>query len=183
MKKKIVAVALTLALVMGMSTIAFAADNTHDSVPSSEVIGVEGLYSGTGTVEDVYSVKIEWGEMLFTYTTSGDKTWDPTDHSYNVDDTDKWVASGNEVTVTNHSNRPVKVAFSFKKFTDRYLGKYTGSMDVTEHTLKAGAEGEFDAADKVTSKLTLDGQLNVVENTQTKLGEITVSLSSVTAEP
>ena len=39
------------------------------------------------------------------------------------------------------------------------------------------------AADKVTSKLTLDGQLNVVENTQTKLGEITVSLSSVTAEP
>lgn len=100
--------------------------STHTTVPSTETIGVNGSYSGTGTASDVYSVKIEWGEMSFTYKTTGDKTWDPETHTYNVADDDGWEAVGNEVKVTNHSNVPVNVAFAFTKDEIPYKGEYTG---------------------------------------------------------
>lgn len=121
--------------------------------------------------------------MTFTYETTGDKTWVPETHTYNFTDGDGWKATGNDVTVTNHSNAPVNVAFSFTKNTTPYKGEYTGSMSVTERQLAAGVENKPDEADSVTSTLTLTGGLNRSVSSSTKLGEITVSLTEVTAEP
>lgn len=181
--KRFAAAVLALVMALSLTTVAFAGSNTHETMPGSETIGVNGAYSGTGTFADVYSVKIEWGEMSFTYQTTGDKNWDPTTHTYNVTDGDGWQATGNEVTVTNHSNRPVNVEFSFEKDTETYKGTYTGAMSVTSKQLAAGVENKPGEAASVTSKLTLSGTLNAVETTSTKLGKITVSLSAVTQEP
>lgn len=180
--KRFAAAVLALVMALSLTTVAFAGSNTHETIPGSETIGVTGAYSGDGT-KDVYSVKIEWGEMSFTYKTTGDKTWNPTDHTYNFTEGDGWHATGNEVTVTNHSNVPVNVAFSFTKDTKTYKGEYNGAMSVTSEQLAAGVENKPDDADSVTSALMLSGTLNAVETESTKLGEITVSLSAVTQEP
>lgn len=181
--KRFAAAVLALVMALSLTTVAFAGSNTHTTMPGSETIGVSGAYSGTGTFEGVYSVKIEWGEMSFTYQTTGDKTWDPETHTYGLTEGDGWVINGNEVTVTNHSNRPVDVKFSFTKDTTTYKGEYTGKMSVESKQLDAGVENKPDEADSVTSALTLEGTLNAVETTSTKLGDITVSLSAVTQEP
>lgn len=181
--KRFAAAVLALVMALSLTTVAFAGSTTHTTMPGSETIGVNGAYSGTGTFADVYSVKIEWGEMSFTYKTTGDKTWDPTDHTYNFTEGDGWVSSGNEVKVTNHSNRPVNVEFRFTKDTTIYKGEYTGAMSVQSKQLAAGVENKPNEAESVTSKLTLSGKLNAVETTSTKLGDITVSLSAVTQEP
>lgn len=181
--KKFAAAVLALVMALSLTTVAFAGSNTHTTMPGSETIGVNGAYSGTGTFADVYSVKIEWGEMSFTYKTTGDKTWDPTNHTYNFTEGDGWEATGNEVKVTNHSNRPVNVAFNFATDTMTYKGEYTGAMSVQSKQLAAGVENKPNEADSVTSALTLEGTLNATVGAGTKLGEITVSLSAVTQEP
>ena len=85
--KRFAAAVLALVMALSLTTVAFATEmahnNTHDTVPSSETIGVTGAYSGDGT-KDVYSVKVEWGEMSFTYKTTGEKTWDPATHTYDL---------------------------------------------------------------------------------------------------
>lgn len=182
--KRFAAAVLALVMALSLTAVAFAeaGSNTHTSMPGSDTIGVTGAYSGDST-KDVYSVKVEWGEMSFTYKTTGEKNWDPVTHTYNVAEGDGWQATGNKVTVTNHSNRPVNVEFSFEKDTKTYKGGYTGAMSVTSKQLTAGVENKPNEADSVTSELTLSGTLNAVETTSTKLGEITVSLSVVTQEP
>lgn len=180
--KKFAAAVLALVMALSLTTVAFAGTNTHTSMPGSDTIGVTGAYSGAGT-KDVYSVKVEWGEMSFTYKTTGEKTWNPVTHTYDVAEGDGWEATGNKVKVTNHSNRPVNVAFSFTKDATTYKGEYNGAMSVTSEQLAAGVENKPDEAASVTSTLTLSGTLNAVETTSTKLGEITVSLSAVTQEP
>ena len=42
--------------------------------------------------------------MEFTYTVSGTKTWNPATHAYATIIQPAWSASGNTITVTNHSN-------------------------------------------------------------------------------
>ncbi len=185
--KRFAAVVLALVMALSLTTMAFATEPTAggnvttEEVPGSKTIDVMGSYHGTGTAADVYSVKIEWGAMLFTYETSGNKKWNPEEHTYNVDADDKWVAEGNTVTVTNHSNVPVDVAFSFTEAAG--MGAYQGTMDVTEKKLAAGVENEPENADKVTSTLTLGGPLNRTVTEKSTLGTITVTLSVVTVEP
>lgn len=184
--KRFAAAVLALVMALSLTTMAFATEPTTKEEtltnPGNKEIAVEGLYEGSGIAANVYSVKIEWGAMLFTYKTSGNKTWDPESHTYDVDQSaDHWEAVGNTVTVTNHSNVPVNVAFSFTKAAG--MGAYQGTMDVTEKKLAAGVENEPENADKVTSKLTLGGTLNRTVTTKSTLGTITVALSAVTVEP
>ena len=182
--RKIFAAVLALALAMGLSTTAFAASpSTHTTVPSTETIGVNGSYSGTGTASDVYSVKIEWGEMSFTYKTTGDKTWDPETHTYNVADDDGWEAVGNEVKVTNHSNVDVKATFTYAPESGNTLtGAFTYDNGKTADStgavsLAAGVEGQVSAADYVTAALKLSGTPSSTMTDFTKVGTITVKIT------
>lgn len=181
--KRFAAAVLALVMALSLTTMAFATAGgtvTMEDVPGTKTIDVMGSYHGTGTAAEVYSVKIEWGAMLFTYETTGNKEWNPETHTYNVDGDDEWVAEGNTVTVTNHSNVPVNVAFSFTEAAG--MGAYQGTMSVEKQQLAAGVENEPENADKVTSTLTLGGTLNRTVTEKSTLGTITVALSAVTPE-
>ena len=181
--KSIFAFVLALVLAMSLSVTAFAAAGNDTIKLGDKSFDVEGSYSGDTAVTAVYSVDVKWGEMVCTYKTSGDKTWNPEDHTYSVDERDGWEYKGNDVVVTNHSNVPVNVAFSFAKNNAADRGTYQGKMSVENKQLAAGLENHPETAATVTSLLTFTGKLNVVETTQDKLGTITVTVSAVTVEP
>lgn len=184
--KRFAAAVLALIMALSLTTMAFATETTPEERKATltepgakRIIDVMGSYDGTGEVVDVYSVNVEWGAMVFTYKTDGKKTWDPENHTYDVDGTSKWVANGDTVKVTNHSNVPVKVDFSFKKDTSADRGTYDGNMSVDTKTLNAGEENKPAAADYIESKLVMNGSLNVNVTTEVVLGTITVTLSAV----
>ena len=109
--KKFVFILLTLALVLVMSTTAFA--ETIENNPGSQDIDVSAKYVDSVSAPTKYSVDVTWGAMEFTYTVSGTKTWDPETHTYTTSTQPTWTASGNTITVTNHSNTDITASFTF----------------------------------------------------------------------
>lgn len=168
--KKITALILSLVMVLSLTTTAFAATLGN---PGNQDIDVKAKYQSSATTATVYSVDVAWGAMEFTYTESGTRIWDPADHSY-TDTTTAWTASGNTVTVTNHSNAPVTASFAFAPLTDYEV---TGSFDVATQSLAAGVEGDYAGAAKVVSTLTLASALSDTVTDFTKVGTITVTIA------
>lgn len=181
--KKILATVLALVMAVGMSVTAFADDTTigGDTLTNPNPIEVNGKY-GDAAPATVYSVKIEWGAMQFTYSTGNSAKWNPETHTYDVTtESVGWTNVGNEVTVTNHSNAVVGVAFAFAPIANASdLGTYTGKITVENDKtqLAAAVEGSsLDSADSVKAALTFDGNLKADTTDFTKLGELTITLS------
>ena len=170
--KKILSLVLALALVMSLSVTAFAA--TNDGTENTS-IDVNALYSDGVSTPEVISVNVEWGAMSFTYSVNGTKQWDATKHEYTTDSDATWTASGNTVTVTNHSNVAVKAELSFA--ADAAYNTVTGSFDKAELLLDSGDGLTYANADKETAKLTLAGTLANTVTTSTKVGTITVKIT------
>lgn len=162
-------------LILAVPVTAFAAEETITSENGSQSIDVQAKYTNGTTTPDVYSVDVTWGAMQFTYSASGTKEWDPSTHQYTDNTTTGWSASGNTVTVTNHSNKDVDVTFAYAK-TSGFDG-VSGAFSVESDTLAAGAEGNVGGADSVSTELTLSGTLASTVTEFTKVGSITVSLS------
>ena len=118
---------------------------------------------------------VTWGKMEFTYSVGGTRTWNPATHLYDENVTAGWTEDGNGITVVNHSNKSVNVAFSYEAAHD-YSG-IIGTFSTTSDTLFAGSVGDPDGADKVTTNLTLSGALASSVTEFTKVGTITVTLS------
>lgn len=169
--KKIAALILAIAMLMAMSTTAFAATITG----GDQTIDVEAKYQDNTSSAPVYSVDITWGAMQFTYTESGSMTWNPGNHTYTDSTTAGWTATGNTVTVVNHSNASITASLAFDAF-DAY-NTVTGAFDIASKTLKAGEVDGYDTADKVTATLTLDGTLAETVTKFTKIGKITVTIA------
>ena len=168
--KKILALILALSLVMSLNISAFAATVGI----GDQNIDVEGKYQDNTAVPTVYSVDITWGAMQFTYTESGAMNWNPANHTYSDNTSTGWIANGNTVTVTNHSNAAVTTSFAFSALAD--YSTVTGSFDLTSEILEAGVEGAYADADKVTTTLTLVGSLANTVTDYTKIGTITVRI-------
>lgn len=188
--KKLSAVVLALAMAMSLCTTAFATEPTitFNNLPDSHTIDVTGAVAGDVDTSAKYSVKIEWGEMKFTYTVSDKVSWNPEEHTYSTSDGNygSWVCAtadgtglaGNEVKVTNHSNAAVTVDLKFDKAAD-VIGTYSGSFDITNKTLAAGVENKPLEADNFTAELALTGVLSATYNGNTpKLGTITVTVTA-----
>ena len=181
--KKILAVVLALVMAICMSVTAFASDETvgGETLTDPNPIEVTGKY-GDAAPATVYSVNIEWGAMQFTYSTGNSAKWDPQTHTYTVTaESAGWTNNGNEVTVTNHSNAAVGVAFTFAPIANASdLGTYTGkiAVDNNKTQLAAAVEGtSFDSADSVKATLTFSGSLKATATNFAKLGDITITLS------
>lgn len=145
------------------------------ALPGSKDSDVKAKYVAGEESDIVYSVDVEWGAMEFTYTAASEGTWDPDTHTYKDIVDAKWTENGNTVKVTNHSNAPVDVDFSYSKATG--FEDLTGLLSVTSDTLDAGVENDYDNADSVTSALTLSGDLASTATTLTKVGTVTVTLT------
>lgn len=170
--KKFITTTLALALALSMSVSAFAAET---NTGGDTTINVEARYAGSSTTVDVVSVDIEWGAMQFTYSESGSRTWNPYNHSYTTSSEAGWSASGNTVTVTNHSNVDVAVGFRYEADT---VTTATGNFDITSKTLTAGVEGKYAEADSVTAALTLTGTVPSTQTEFGKVGTVTVSIDT-----
>ena len=114
--------------------------------------------------------------MEFTYSVGGSHVWNPTDHTFTDNTTAGWTASGNTVTVTNHSNVAIKAELS--STADAAYSDITGSFGEDATLLLATAVGTTkDAATSDTADLTLSGVLASSVTTTTKVGTITVKIS------
>ena len=78
------------------------------------------------------------------------------------------------VTVTNHSNRAVKVTFEYESVHG--FDGIKGTFSVASDTLSAGVEGNVSGADSVSTTLKLSGSLASDIAKFTKVGSVTVSL-------
>lgn len=176
--KKFFTAILTLAMVMAMSTTAFAAEGTGTvaSDNGTQNIDVSAKYESGVTTPDVVSVDVAWGAMEFTYSVGGTKDWDATKHEYVTNTTASWAASGNTVTVTNHSNVAVKADFAFA--ADTAYNTVTGSFDKASIDLPSAEGKELnDTTLTGTTTLTLGGTLADTVTALTKVGTITVTIS------
>lgn len=171
MKKKVL-FTLMAAMLVTAAVPVFAAENTTGKGEQS--IEVQGKYQDRTTSDTVYSVDISWEQMEFTYAESGTKTWNPKDHTYVDHTTAGWEANGNKISVINHSNADVNVAFDFSAVKD--FAGVEGTFDVTSRTLKAGVLNEYENADRVDSVLSLTGSLEKNVTEFTKVGEVTITI-------
>lgn len=170
--KKIVALILTLALAFALATVpAFAA------TIQSESHEVTATYLAGDSSNPVYSVNLAWGAMDFTYT---DGAWNPNTHSYDTSDA-SWSATGNTVTVTNHSNAAVTATLAYNA-EPNYKG-ITGLFKENSETANDGvlklatAVGTaVENAPAQTAALSLSGVLNSKTPAGTTIGTVTVTL-------
>ena len=174
MKKLLNITALTLALALSMSLNSLAASvNTSGG---KQDIDVNAKYVDGVDTPTVYKVDVSWGAMEFTYSVNGTKNWDPDNHQYTINTNGGWAASGNKITVTNHSNTGIKADFAYEK--ERGFDDITGSFSQSSLTLPT-AEGKAtdDAALTGESELTISGTLASDKTSMTKVGKVVVTIS------
>lgn len=165
--KKIITIALSLAMLLSMATVAFAADQggSHD---------VTAKYEKTENEEAIYNVDIAWGELTFTYSEHTEKTWKPETHSYETDTQGAWDRTTAQITVTNHSNVAVKVAMNVIPVEGTGVEvRLSGGSG----TLAAGTEGDVDGAASVTGTLTVSGTpSDAVTEEGIKVAQVSVTI-------
>lgn len=174
--KKLLSILLAVAMVMAMSTAAFAAGSSEILDAGTQDITVKAEYkNNVSAPADSICVDILWESMEFTYTVSGNLEWDANKHAYNDKTHGAWTASGNTITVTNHSNIAVTAAFSFAANAE--YSSVTGSFDNSSIRLPSAVGKEMtDASLSGTSKLTLGGTLSNRVASMSAVGTITVDI-------
>lgn len=175
--KKLFAIVIALAMMASLSVSALAV--TVGS--GSKDIDVKAEYKDNSTTPDKISVDVSWQAMEFTYTVSGENSWDDTNHAYNDNTTGTWTSDTNTVTVINHSNVKVTVTFDFVVETG-YDGRdgIKGSFTKQTFDLKSAAGIGTDAASLQeltgTTALALSGKLKSGTEKNTKVGTIIVEI-------
>ena len=109
--KKVICLALTLALTLAVGTIALA----EEGVSTGDYTGtVSGTYVAGSGAATVYNVDIAWNGLSFTYNDEGAGTWNPATHEYDNVQESNWSASNATITIDNHSNAAVKATASYQ---------------------------------------------------------------------
>ena len=174
--RKLFAIGIAAALALSTGVAVFA-ESSEKTIGGNESQSINVIAKRTDTTENnvVYSVDMKWDDMTFTYHEKSTRVWNPTDHTYSEKITGEWDKNTADILVTNHSNAGVKVGFVYQTAGNTDL---TGTLDVTESTLKAGVENDYEHADNVISKLTLSGKPNeTVSEAGSKIGTITITVS------
>ncbi len=174
--KKLVSILLAVAMVMVMSTAAFAAGSSEILDVGSQDITVKAEYkNNVSAPDDSVCVDILWESMEFTYTVSGNLEWDANKHLYYDNTHGAWTANGNTITVTNHSNIAVTAAFSFA--ANAGYSSVNGSFNNATINLPSAVGKELtDASLSGTSELTLSGTLSNRVVSMSTVGTITVDI-------
>ena len=175
--KKIFAIVLTLALVMSMSTVAFAADDTLTDGTTTSEHEVSVKVSNTASDVAVISVDVTYGDLQFTYVTADAGTWNPDEHIFDVAEDGTWLIDGdNTVVVTNHSNRDVEVAVSAEK-AETETGDLAIAVANGEDTLTNGVVNGYADADSLTATITVSGTPTTQDSDYAAVGKVIVSIT------
>ena len=174
--KKIIAIALTLALAICLAVPAFADTVTTDNGTATKL--VSAAYEAGSSATEVISVDVAWGSMTFIYQDAVEGTWNASEHSYSGAREAQWSYIGNEITVTNHSNTAVEAQLTFSDWFefDIIEGSFTETSDTANDgkLLLATAVGtEYASAPSASA------HFNVTSGSITEdgaLGEITVKI-------
>jgi len=173
--KKFMAILLVLALASLMGLSAMAEPIT--SLPGDQDIEVKGTFvDGGNDPTAIYSVDVSWGSLVFTYT-GASKKWNPSTHTYDIPNEDgAWSIGENQdkITVTNHSNAAVPVAFEF----DAEEG-FTGTVEAGEFegTLASAVGTAVESAPNVTATVAITGG-TLSSGTEIQIGTVTVTLGA-----
>lgn len=179
MKKKMMKLVLTMVVTAAMSMTTFAAEGNKTVTNEGNTnITVVGKYQAEGDKTDVYSVDIAWGAMEFTYSEANTK-WNPEEHREVETEKANWTATGNAITVTNHSNVGITASFTFASNVDGVKGEFydaaaNGNKKTTISLDRAEEGSQLDSReDSVYFNIT-EGKINQATN---NLGSITVSIA------
>lgn len=168
--KKFFSLVLVFVMMMSFSVTAFAEGNV--TTDSTATIDISASYKVGAAADDVISVDIFWGSMTFEYTDGAEGVWDPATHTTGTKGEGFWSVSGNEITLTNHSNVDIKATFVYTKAIETVTGTFSDGGELTLATAVGTAR---DAAPTASVKLTLGGTLTA--ETAGKVGTVTVSIS------
>lgn len=152
----------------------------------TEGVDIRADYTAGQSKQTLYSVDLTWGGMEFEYV-DGDVagTWNPATHKYEGQKASGWhYAKGtNEISLTNHSNIGLDVAFAFAPGTgyDAVTGSFAGAgITNGKATLASGEATTPENPPSVTAALTLSGALPA--NTSGVIGRATVTIDAATTE-
>lgn len=172
--KKTISIIMALALAAILSTAAFAAEADDGNIKKN--IRVKAKY-----VEDIKASKtiqadVVWGEMEFTYSVNGTKTWNAKTHEYDIDTKCEWSAKGNDISVTNHSNAAIDVDFTYQPLDEYSVVK--GEFTYDEVTIPtAENKAVDDEILTISTELTLSGGLSSDVTDLTKVGNVAVTIA------
>lgn len=172
--KKTISIIMALALAAILSTAAFAAEADDGNIKKN--IRVKAKY-----VEDIKASKtiqadVVWGEMEFTYSVNGTKTWNAKTHEYDIDTKCEWSANGNDISVTNHSNAAIDVDFTYQPLDEYSVVK--GEFTYDEVTIPtAENKAVDDEILTISTDLTLSGGLSSDVTDLTKVGNVAVTIA------
>lgn len=155
---------------------------------------VTATYSTGAAAATTYPVEITWGSMEFDYKVP-DKEWNPETHEeQTVDGSGGWTCDegANKITVKNHSNADVEVAFDFDANLQYYIQSANDgftkaevsnndSNDFADNAIVlVSAYGKsVNAAPTVIAALNLSGKLTDDPGTNA-IGHVTVTISATT---
>lgn len=121
---------------------------TNDGTGETNIT-VTGIYQAGTPATDVISVDLVWDAMDFTYTEGSKGDWNAAEHKYENATAGGWTwddaietKTAPVITVTNHSNIPVKASFAFAANVSGLDGLFSDSellLDTAENTAPENA--------------------------------------------
>lgn len=166
--KKALSLVLALVLVLSLSLTAFAADtDSRDVTAKYEKTEIGG--------DDIRSFELSWGELTFTYAETVEKTWNPNTHSYTEETTGGWKNDTANITVTSHSNVPLKVSMAVAPVADTGVNV---TISGGNGTLAVATPENVNNAPSITGTVQVSGTPNadMVSAEGVKVASVTVTV-------
>lgn len=181
--KKTISSILVLVLLVAMSTTVLASSITDTETGNSQEV-LASYEAGVGD-KTIISVDIGWNKMSFTYKGASEPVWDAAKHQYVGDATEAcWAASDAAITITNHSNSILRANISYTP-EDAYSEIFMCFTDAAPYIGSAHTDDQEDADGNklgtpctVTVKVIPDGALSADTTDNTRIGVVTVKVTS-----
>ena len=171
--KKLFTLLLAVMMIATMSVTAFAAEDSYENKGTGDYeIDISAGYQAGTASDEIISVDIVWGAMEFTYHDAVQGQWNPETHAFDGGEAAHWDAKGNTITVTNHSNSPVKASFKYTASNTAVTGSF--NHDVIE--LPTAVNTAVENAPSGATTLTLAGTLT--DATKGEVGTVTVTIEN-----
>lgn len=188
--KKIFSIFLAVLMLAGLCAVTAFAGFTvggAEGVVASDFEGgstsVDVQINLSGTVVNKYAIDIVFGDMKFSY--GATSTWDPVDHTYEVEENGKWAPStpnADKITIKNHSDKAVVY-----EATNSALNTLYGSLGLTIQNSASAETGEIEACSVGATDETVPSDVLTVAVTGTPSGltndYVTLSTITVTITP